>query len=148
MRTSKPRTRPLVLLCVFGVPPSSIAAPIITTPSFVIGRRGVQPDLAGLAIDLLALAEHDIVLQIDDAVLAERRDAVAGLRVERDEPVAGRDVEDALVLAVGPVRDAAAGQLARRRRRARAFALANAPTSTRRSRRRARRPSAACPPVV
>ncbi len=35
VRTSKPRTSPLVLLCVFGVPPSSIAAPTITTPSFV-----------------------------------------------------------------------------------------------------------------
>ena len=46
---------------------------------------------------------------------AERADRRAGLRVERDEPIAGRDVENALVaLAVGPVRDAAARQLARR----------------------------------
>ena len=39
----------------------------------------------------------------------------AGLRVQRDEVIAGRDSENALVpLAVGPVRDAAARSLARR----------------------------------
>ena len=42
-RTSKPRTSPLVLLCVFGVPPSSIAAPTITTPSFVMAGVACSP---------------------------------------------------------------------------------------------------------
>ena len=60
----------------------------------------------------------DAALQIDDAAGAERADRLAGLRVERDEPVAGRHVDDALVaLAVGPVGHAAARELARRQRR-------------------------------
>src|SRR6185436_982336 len=49
-------------------------------------------------------------------------------RVERDQAVAGGDVEDALVaLAVGPVRDAAARQLPRRNRGAVALAVAVRP---------------------
>ena len=60
--------------------------------------------------------------------LAERGDDGAGLRVERDEAVAGRHVEDALVaLAVGPVRHAAARELARRDRGALALAQAVRP---------------------
>src|SRR6185503_2583227 len=35
LRTSYPRTSPLVLLCVFGVPPSRNDDPIRTTPSLV-----------------------------------------------------------------------------------------------------------------
>ena len=92
------------------------------------GRRRVEPDLAGLEIDLLALAEDRALLHVDDAAFAERRDHRAGLRVERDQAVAGRHVEDALVaFAVGPVRHAAAGQLARRDRGAVAFAVAVRP---------------------
>ena len=74
-------------------------------------RRGMQPDLARHRIDLLIV----VLLQVDDAVVAEPRDAHAGLRVQRDELIAGRDVEDALLFAVGPVREAAARELARRR---------------------------------
>src|SRR6185295_9651438 len=80
-------------------------------------RRRVQPDLAGLAIDLLLLPDHHLVFQIDDAVAAERRDAYAGSRVEGDEAVAGGDVENPFVAAVGPVGDAATGELSRRRGR-------------------------------
>ena len=73
----------------------------------------------------------------------------AGLRVERDEPIAGRDVDDALVaLAVGPVRDAAARELPRRRPRRACPRAGCASRSARRSSRRARSPTAACPPVV
>ena len=40
---------------------------------------------------------------------AERGDWHAGLGIERNEVIAGRDAEDTLVaLAIGPVRDAAA----------------------------------------
>src|SRR5207237_8933082 len=79
------------------------------------GRRRVDADLADLVVDLLALAGHRALLQIDDAALAERRDHRAVLRVERDQAIARRDVEHALVaFAVGPVRDAAARELARR----------------------------------
>ena len=79
-------------------------------------------------------------LEVDDAVGAEAGDGLAGLRVERDQAVAGGDVDDAVVtLAVGPVGQAAARQLARRPARG-ALALvqavgpldlAGAPDSTR-----------------
>src|SRR2546430_13592792 len=66
------------------------------------------------AADLLAGAEHVALFQIDDAVLAELIEHRSGVRVERDEPIAGRDVEHAIVsAAIGPVRDAAARQLSR-----------------------------------
>src|SRR6516164_4018003 len=75
----------------------------------------MDADLSGFEVDLLALAEHRAPLQIDDAGLAERVDHRAVLRVELDETVASRDINHAFVApAVGPVRDAAAGQLARR----------------------------------
>ena len=88
-------------------------------------RRRVDANLARLEIDLLALAFHDAEFQIDDAVLAERRHRRAGLRVQFDEPIAGRHIHNALVaLAVSPVRNAAAGELARRYGGALAFAHA------------------------
>ena len=64
-----------------------------------------------------------IQLQVHDALLPKpaRR---PGLGVERDQPVARRDIEDACFLAVGPVGEAAAGELARSGRAARALALA------------------------
>src|SRR5205085_4606792 len=68
------------------------------------GRRRVQTNLTALQIDRLAGAEDHADLQIDDAVLAECLDRLPGLRVERDQTVAGRDVEDAVVApAAGPV---------------------------------------------
>src|SRR5712691_2563907 len=88
----------------------------------------MHPDFAGLQIDRLALAFDGADLQIDDAVLAERRDERAVLRVELDEPVAGRHINDAVVaFAVGPVRHAAARELPRRDRRAPPFAKAVRP---------------------
>src|SRR5262245_278387 len=79
-------------------------------------------------MDLLTRAADHAHLQIDDAVLAERRDHRAVLRVEGDQPVARGDVENALVAAaIGPVRDAAAGELSRRRAGARALAQAVRP---------------------
>ena len=92
------------------------------------GRRRMQPDLAGLEVDLLALAEDGALLHVDDAALSKRRNHRAGPGIERDQAVAGRHVEDALVaLAVGPVRHAAARQLARRDRGAVALAVAVRP---------------------
>src|SRR6185503_15342278 len=87
-------------------------------------RRRVQADFSALEIDLLTLADQRAELHVDDAVGAEAGNRDAGLRVERDQPVAGRDVDDALVaLAVGPVREAAARELTRRLDGARAFHL-------------------------
>src|SRR6185295_14999775 len=92
------------------------------------GRRGMEADLAGLELDLLALAGDRALLQIDDAAFAERLDHRAVPGVERDEPITGGHVEDALVaLAVGPVGDAAARELARRDRGAVAFTVAVRP---------------------
>jgi hypothetical protein len=73
----------------------------------------MQPDFPGLTIDLLAFAKDDVIFQVHDPVFAERRDAAAGFRVQRDESIAGRDVEDAFLPPVGPVRHATSGQLAR-----------------------------------
>jgi hypothetical protein len=88
----------------------------------------VDADLAGLEIDLLPFAEHRADLQIDDAALAERRNHRAGLGVELDELKSRRHVDHAIVaLAVGPVRHAAAGELARRDGRALALAQAVGP---------------------
>ena len=56
--------------------------------------------------------------------MPKRRDRIAGFCVERDEAVARRDVENSLFAAVGPVRQAAAGELPRRCRAALTFVLA------------------------
>ena len=85
-------------------------------------RRRIQAELAGDGIDLLIVVE----LQIDDAVL--RRSVAIGMPVlafERDHPVAGRDVDDALVRPVGarPVGDTSSGAVARRVLAAHAFVL-------------------------
>src|SRR6476660_6121473 len=83
----------------------------------------MQSDFAGLEVDGLAVAIDHALLQIDDAVGAERADHRASVRVERDHPVAGREVDDAIVTAaIGPVRHAAAGELAWRYHGALAFA--------------------------
>src|ERR1700688_3757659 len=66
--------------------------------------RGMQPYFAGDRIDLLII----VLLQIDDAVVAESGCERAVLGVESDEPVAGGDIEDSLFLAVGPVGESAA----------------------------------------
>ena len=73
-------------------------------------RGGVQADLARIEIEVLVVFE----LQIDRAAAPERRDRSAGLGVERQQPVAGRHVDDSPIGAVsaGPIRQAAAGAVA------------------------------------
>ena len=86
----------------------------------VLGDDGsrVQADLAGDRIEHLIV----VLLQIEDAVLAERAHRNPGLRIERDELIPERHHEDALVaLPVRPVRHTAPRQQARRRRGALAF---------------------------
>ena len=79
---------------------------------------GVQADFAGDRIEHLVV----VLLEIEDAVLAERADRNPGLRVERDELIPDRHHEDALVaLAVRPVRHTASRQQARGRCGALAF---------------------------
>ena len=48
-------------------------------------------------------------LQIDDAVLAERGNGRAGLRIEGNHAVSGRHIDDSFLPAVAPVSQAAAG---------------------------------------
>ena len=70
------------------------------------GEKSVS---AQQAFDLVALAREHPCLLIDDAGFAEASDHRAGLRVQLDEAIAGRHVDDAVVAsAVGPERDAAA----------------------------------------
>ncbi len=69
-------------------------------------RRRLQTDLAGGEVGEEGLIV--VELQIHGAVLAERFDGRAGLRIERDQAVSRRDIEDALFLAVGPIGHAAA----------------------------------------
>src|SRR5437867_4225180 len=83
----------------------------------------MQPDVTFLQVDLLAGSMRDARLEIDNTVLAEGRYASAGLGIERDEPIAGRDVQDSFLFAIGPIRQAATGQLPRRVDRSRAFEL-------------------------
>ncbi len=66
-------------------------------------RRRVQPDLRRHRIDHLVI----VLFQIDKAVFAERRDAHSSLRIQRDELIAGGDVEDAFLPSIGPVRQPA-----------------------------------------
>ena len=86
-------------------------------------RRGLQSDVGGDRIDLLIVVPP----QIDHAVASESGQRAAGLGVEGDHLVAGRDVHDPLVRAVGPVGQAAAGQPARRGVGARPFVEAEHP---------------------
>ena len=110
---------PLTLVLLDGFAPVSNAAPMMTT-SFATSGVACSPTGAVVEIELLI----EILLQVDDAVRSEPGDRLTGARVERDEPVAGRDVEDSLLLAVGPIREAAARQLSRRRLAASALVLA------------------------
>ena len=71
VRTSNARTSPLVLLCVVTVMPSLNDDPTMTTSLTTVGVE-CRPISPRLEIDLLAVAEHDADLQIDDAVVAER----------------------------------------------------------------------------
>jgi hypothetical protein len=65
----------------------------------------VPRDLAGNGIELLV----GILLQVDDAAVAEVAQRMSGFGIQADELIPDRDVKDALVtLAIGPVTDAAA----------------------------------------
>ena len=103
----------------FGAPPVRCAAPTTITSLATIGVA-CRPISPVIEIDRLIVVE----LQVDDAVLAEAGDRDAGLGVERDQLIARRHVDDARFRAVGPVREPAARELARRRFAALAFVLA------------------------
>ena len=105
------------------------AAPTMTTFLATIGVacRPISPFIG--SIDLIVLQ-----LQIHDAAGAEAGDRRPGLRVQRDQAIARRHVENALLAAVGPVGEAAARQLPRRGGAARALPARCASTTARRCR--------------
>ncbi len=83
----------------------------------------MEARFAGFEIYLFAGAGGHADLQVHHAVLAEPGNRYAGVRVQLDEAIAGGHEDDPVVaLAIGPVRDAAAGQLPGRDRCALAFA--------------------------
>ena len=72
-----------------GAPPSRCAAPI-TIDVLRDDRRGMQADFRGRQVEACPDRGR---LQIDDAVGAEVLTRCAGLRIERDHPVAGGHVD-------------------------------------------------------
>jgi hypothetical protein len=83
-------------------------------------RSGMETDFAGDRVDFLIV----LGLQVHHAVGAEAGNRIPVLRVEGDEAIAGRDVQDAFFTAVGPVRETAAGEHSWRPGAARPFDLA------------------------
>ena len=77
-------------------------------------RGGVRADGAGDRVDPPPVGDKRRRLQVDGAVAAEVGYPRAGGGVERHQAEADGDVEDARVRAVGPVRESAARQAARR----------------------------------
>ena len=71
----------------------------------------MQADFTGgqIGLDLLVV----IRFQIDGAIVAEAGDPLAGLGVQRDQLIAGRDIQNAGFLAVAPIGWTAAGKLTR-----------------------------------
>ena len=72
-------------------------------------RRRVGTDLA--PVPIVALIERRF--EIDDAIVTEGLDGATRRRVQRDELIARRDVDDALVVAALPKREPAARELTR-----------------------------------
>ena len=74
----------------------------------------MEADFSTFQINLLVLADDNAFLEIDHAALAEAGNGLTGFGVEFDEAIADGDENDAVVaLTVGPVRNAASGELAR-----------------------------------
>ena len=80
----------------------------------------MQPDGRGFRVHHLIV----VFFQVNYAVGAECAHRDSGFGIQRNQPVANGDVENSLVLAVGPVRHAMAGKLPRSVFGAHAFVLA------------------------
>ncbi len=72
-------------------------------------RSGVQSNIGSDRIHHLV----GIQAQVDGATITEPGHRTTGLRVKCDHRVPGRNVDDALFLAVGPVRETTPGKLSR-----------------------------------
>ena len=145
VRTSKARTRPFVLLCVATVVPSRNDDPTMTMSPTTVGVecKPISPVSRSIC---WPLPLHDTDFQVDDALVAKRADRRTRLRVERDEPIARRDVQNAFVALPSvqyetPRPDNCRGALA-----ARCPHAGCGPSSARRSCRRARSRIAVCRP--
>src|SRR6266436_6756257 len=93
VRTSNPRTYPLLLRMLFGVMPSLNAD---------FSRSQIRKNVLIV-----------IQLQVHFTVVSEGRNPHAGLRVQTDETKARRHIKNSLFLAVGPIRKSAARELPR-----------------------------------
>src|SRR5262249_54008106 len=80
-------------------------------------RRALKTDLAGDEIRKNRLV--DVRLEINGAVRAEARNRVARFCVERDETIAGRDIQNSFFAAIGPIRETATRERTRCRGAAR-----------------------------
>ena len=76
-------------------------------------RCRVEANLAGIEVELLIVFE----LQIDGAIAPEGGNRNAGPGIERQQSIAGCDVNDAAVRSIraGPVGEPASGAVARKR---------------------------------
>ena len=70
-------------------------------------RRRMQAHLAGHEVDILIV----VLLEVDHATFAETWNGHAGFRVQRDQAVARRNVQDPLFLAIGPIGHPVPGKL-------------------------------------
>ena len=86
-------------------------------------RRGMKTDFAVERINILVIIEFEI----DDAVLAEPSHQLPVLRVQRDELIAGGDVENAFVISLNPIGQPTPRQLPRCGSTSRPFALGMGP---------------------
>src|SRR5262245_33880063 len=71
-------------------------------------RRALESDLTCHEVRENRLI--DVRLEIDDAVRSKARNGRAGFRIERDQTIAWRDVEDTFLSSVGPIRETASGE--------------------------------------
>jgi hypothetical protein len=81
----------------------------------------MQADFPVYQVDRLPRSVDRKLFHIHGAIVPEGADQLAGFRIQADEPVAGRNIQDPLFLAVRPIGKAAARKLAGRGGSTRAF---------------------------
>ena len=147
--TSKASTIPLVLLWVLGVPPSRKAEPTSMTPLLVTAGAACRP-ISPVVRSIGWPFRRPRISSCRRMPSSPKVEiAGSGLRIEADQSIADRDIEDAIVALtvassrLGRGRRAGAEKPQRARLRSR-----HAPRATRRWRHRARPTSRRVPAVV
>src|SRR5262245_8124039 len=88
-------------------------------------RRALESDLTCHEVRENRLI--DVRLEIDDAVRSKARNGRAGFRIERDQTIAWRDVEDSFLSPVGPIGETPSGKWTGGRRTAWTFVFSMDP---------------------